>query len=103
MASTVQVLMNAITATTATKVPFELTLQDFQGNSVPQLWIGGTLAAGDDIFLWTWVGGAWVANGTILDETVFRYSLSAIGKYAITATLAAAGPITVELHTTALR
>ena len=91
-----QVLYNAQAATSAVKVPFELTPQDFQG-STPQLWIGGTLAAGDDVFLWTVVNGAYVANGSILDETVFRYSLNAVGKYALTITLNAVGPISVSL------
>ena len=92
-----QVLYDGQAATSAVKVGFELTPQDFQGNSLPQLWIGGTLAAGDDVFLWTWVNGAWVANGTILDETVFRYSLSAVGKYGITIILNAVGPVSVSL------
>ena len=91
-----QVLYDEQASTSAVKVPFELTIQDFQ-DSTPQLWIGGTLAAGDDVFLWTWVNGAWVANGSILDETVFRYSLSAVGKYGITIILNAVGPISVSL------
>jgi hypothetical protein len=91
-----QVLYDGQAATSAVKVLFELTLQDFQG-STPQLWIGGTLVAGDDVFLWTWVNGAWVANGTILDETVWRYSLPSIGKYGITITLNAVGPVSVSL------
>ena len=92
-----QVLYDGQAATSAVKLDFELTPQDFVNNSLPQLWIGGTLAAGDDVFLWTVVNGAYVANGSILDETVFRYSLNAVGKYALTITLNAVGPISVSL------
>ena len=49
-----RVLYAAAAATSATKVPFELGPSDFQG-STPQLQISGTLAAGDDVFLWSWL------------------------------------------------
>ena len=65
-----RVLYAAAAATSATKVPFELGPSDFQG-STPQLQISGTLAAGDDVFLWTLVNGVYQNTGTVLDETVF--------------------------------
>lgn len=91
-----KVLYAAQAATSATKVEFDLTPTDFQGNVIPQLRSTGG-EAGDDVFLWHKVNGVWQNLGSILDEANWVYNLTGVGHFALTITLAAVGPISVSL------
>ena len=94
-----QVLLNEITATAATKVPFYLTMKDFAGNSLPALKASG-LGTGDSILIWEWINGAWSDSGATLTSAAEDHSKPILtpGRYAVTAVLLTAGPVSCELN-----
>lgn len=95
-----RVLLNAITATAATKVPFSLTNRDFQGNSLPALKASG-LGEGDSILIWEEVNGDWSDTGVTLTGAANQRSktIPSPGRYAVTAVMATAGPVSCVLTT----
>jgi hypothetical protein len=95
-----QVLLDAIVATAATKVPFTLTMRDFAGSSLPSLKSSG-LGAGDTVLIWEWVNGDWTDTGITLSSTAGSRSrtIGSPGRYAVTAVLVTAGPVSCELNT----
>ncbi len=95
-------LLEGVTATNATKVPFELTLQDFQGASLPSL-KGRGYGAGDSSIIYEWIDEGWQDSGQVIDNTIKSITIGSIGKYAIDITLAAAGPVSLELNSTHMR
>lgn len=97
-----KLLLDGVTSSDATKVPFELTLQDFQGGSLPALKQRG-YGAGDSSTIFEWTNGAWQDSGLVVDDSVITLVIRSIGKYAIDITLAAAGPVSLELQSTAMR
>jgi len=96
------VLLDAITATAATKVPFYLTHRDFAGASLPALKSSG-LGVGDTILIWEWVNGAWADTEVTLANSSGTRSrtIGSPGTYAVTAVLATAGPVSCVLTTAA--
>ena len=90
-------LIDGITATDATKRTFTLAARNFKGGSTPALRSTGC-GVGDDINLWVYVAGGWVDLGSVLDDVTETYALPTMGEYAVTATLATAGPVSCELH-----
>jgi hypothetical protein len=89
-------LLDGITATAATKVDFTLDSKDFVFNSIPMLKSSG-LGSGDSILIWEWVNGAWHDTGVVLESTQTSRIVDGVGKYAVTAVLATAGPVSCEL------
>lgn len=100
MAATV--LLDAITASAATKIPFALTRKGFAGSSLPALKSSG-LGSGDSILIWEWINGAWADSGVTLTSTVGERAriIGSPGTYAVTAVLATAGPVSCVLTTSA--
>lgn len=90
-------LINAIVATDATKRTFTLTAENYKSGSTPALRSTGC-GVGDDINLWVWVAGGWVDLGSVLDDVTETYAMPTMGEYAVTATMATAGPVSCELH-----
>jgi hypothetical protein len=91
-----QVLLNQVTATSATKVPFQLRTQDFQGQSLPTL-KGRGFVSGDSAKIYEWIDGGWQDSGTVVDDSSTSVTIQSVGLYAIDITLAAAGPVSVQL------
>lgn len=97
-----KVLLNSITATAATKVPFTLTARDFKGSSLPALKSSG-LGAGDTILIWEWVDGAWTDTEVTLSNSGGERSktIGSPGRYAVTSVMGTAGPVSCDLTTSA--
>jgi hypothetical protein len=95
-----RVLLNDITATAATKVAFTLTMRDYAGSSLPALKARG-LGAGDSILIWEWVNEDWSDSGETLTSTAGDHSKIILvpGRYAVTAVLTTAGPVSCQLDT----
>ena len=91
-----KVLLNAATATDATKVEFSLTNDDFDG--VPSL-RGAGYGAGDSSKLFFYVNGLWEDSGLVLSDTINELKMESLGRYAIDVTLALAGPVSAEIET----
>ena len=89
-------LLDGITATAATKVPFNLTNRDFAGNSIPMLKSRG-LGTGDTILIWEWVDGAWQDTTVTLADDQTSRVVDGVGNYAVTSVMATAGPVSCEL------
>ena len=100
--NTVKNLIDGATSTDATKIVFELTPTDFQNGVVPALRSRGA-GVGDDINLFTWVNGGWDAGKSVLDDVTEVYSLTAIGKYAVSITMATVGPASCDLSSAAMK
>lgn len=90
-------LINAVVATDATKRTFTLTAGNFKSGSTPALRSTGC-GVNDDINLWVWVAGGWVDLGSVLDDVTETYAMPTMGEYAVTTTMATAGPVSCELH-----
>lgn len=90
-------LIDAVTATDAVKRPFTLTTLKFKHGSTPALRSTG-MGVGDDVFLWVWVAGGWVALGSILDDVTETFAMPTLGEYAVTTIMVGVGPVSVELH-----
>jgi hypothetical protein len=91
-------LLDGITATAATKEDFTLNSRDFQENSVPMLKASG-LGSGDSILIWEWVNEAWTDTGVTLESDQTSRIVDGLGKYAVTAILATAGPVSCDINT----
>jgi hypothetical protein len=91
-------LLDGITSTAATKVPFTLSSRDFVFNSTPMLKSSG-LGSGDSVLIWEWVNGAWHDTGVTLVSTQTSRIVDGTGKYAVTAALSTSGPVSCELNT----
>ena len=90
-------LIDAVAATDATKRTFTLGPSQFKHGSTPALRSTGC-GVGDDVFLFVWVAGGWVALGSILDDVTETYAMPTMGEYAVTTIMATAGPVSCELH-----
>ena len=93
-----QTLIDAITATDASKKTFQITENDFQYGGEPGVKSSG-LGTGDSVTIWEQVNGTWQA-AKILDENTTSSVIKSVGSYAVTATLATGGPVSVQLDTT---
>jgi hypothetical protein len=91
------ILLDAVTATDATKVEFSLNGKNFRGSSLPEL-KATTMVAGDSISVFEDVNGVWELR-TTLDETTRSTSITSIGRYAISVIVVAVGPISLKLST----
>lgn len=91
-------LLDGITSTAATKVPFFLTNRDFAGNSTPMLKSSG-LGSGDTILIWEYIDGAFHDTGVTLAPDQTSRVVDGVGNYAVTAVLATAGPVSCEIQT----
>ncbi len=93
-------LLDAITATAATKIPFVLTNRDFAGNSTPKLRSRG-LGSGDTILIWEFVNDDWQDTGVTLSSSQTSRLVESTGAHAVTAVLATSGPVSVEITSSA--
>ena len=91
-----KLLINAVTATDATKQEFTLTKDDFEG--VPRLRSTG-LGAGDAVTVWEYVAGVWESMDT-LDTTTKAIAIESPGLYAVSVVMVLTGPASVEIETT---
>jgi hypothetical protein len=93
----VKTLIDGVVATDATKREFTLGSNQFKHGSTPALRSTGC-GVGDDINLWVYVAGGWVDLGSVLDDVTETYAMPTMGEYAVTTTMATAGPVSCELH-----
>ncbi len=93
-----KLLIDGITSTDATKRLYTLTNRDFAGSSTPMLKASG-LGTGDTILLWEEVAGTLSDSGVTLSPSVKERIVNGTGNYAVTAVLATAGPVSVDLTT----
>ena len=93
-------LLDSITATAATKIPFTLANRDFAGNSTPMLKSSG-LGTGDTVLIWERIDGAWHDTGVTLSPSVTSRIVQGVGTYAVTAVMATAGPVSCEIQSSA--
>jgi hypothetical protein len=95
-----QVLLDGVEATDATKRSFELTRQDFQGNSLPTLKVSG-LDTSDSVKVYEDINGGWSAAVQTLDDSSDPPSVTfaSVGVYAIDVTRTT-GTISAQLDST---
>lgn len=87
----IKLLIDAATATDATKIEFTLNQENFKAG-IPALKSSG-LGSGDSIDIYEWVNGVWTDSGSSLVVGTRSLSLSALGTYSVDITMATVGPI----------
>lgn len=90
-----KILLNAAIASSATKIEFALTNNNFFG--IPTL-RGLGYGAGDSSKLFMQVNNAWEDTGLVLSDTVNELKLESLGRYALDVTLALAGPVSAQVE-----
>jgi hypothetical protein len=90
-----KVLINAATATAATKIKFQLRNEHFHTNTIPAVKTTG-LGSGDSVRIFEEINGAWQLGYT-LDTDTLSTAIRSVGTYSVDIIMATAGPASVIL------